>query len=155
MDILLTSKTTRTDGPGVEIHCDGCKRQDAEAETYQLEEKMGVFFIPLLTQRQTFIKCRHCGAARITSLGLDQLLNKDPETLALHVRKRTSLIVWFLVIASLVLFLVPFVGLALGVIAFLCTYWHGGWPRRLSLISLCLSVIASVFFLIVMLSGKF
>jgi hypothetical protein len=50
MGILVTSKTKRTPGPDARINCPTCG-DGVPAQTYALEEKMGVFFIPIITQR--------------------------------------------------------------------------------------------------------
>ncbi len=149
-DILLTTKTKRTPGPDTRFHCPRCG--DVPARTYLLEEKMGVLFIPLITQRETYVACRACGAALLTRLPLEELGEYSADGLTPHLFPRVSIIVQFLAVASVVLFCAPFVGLVLGAIGLLTSYRTGGWPKRLSLIGIGLSSVVHVIFVILLLS---
>jgi hypothetical protein len=151
--ILVTSKTKRIPGPDTLLNCHACG-PDLPANTYQLEEKMGVFFIPLITQRRTYVECSECGAAWLTRLPLAELGQYSAEELTPHLKKPVSFVVKFIALASLLLFWVPLVGFALSVIGLLASYWTGGWPKRVSLIALVLAFLISVLFVILLINGK-
>ena len=47
MDILITSKTKKTPGPAVVIHCPACHADNVSAETlYQVEPVAAFYVIP-------------------------------------------------------------------------------------------------------------
>jgi hypothetical protein len=115
---------------------------------------MGVFYIPLLVQRETFVKCSQCGIVRLTPIPLAELGQYSAEELTPHLRQRVSIVVKVLAMASLLMFFIPVFGLILSGIGLLVSYRVGGWPKRVSLIGLGLSVISSIFWGIVLLTEK-
>lgn len=108
-------------------------------------EKWGVFCVPLITQRETYVKCRRGGAARVTRLPLDRLAGHSADELEGHWHNRVSIIIPVLAVASVLLFCAPFVGLALGVISLLVSYRTGGWPKWARRAGVVLSLPVSVF----------
>jgi hypothetical protein len=128
------------------MNCPACG-PNSPATTYELAEKMGVFFIPLLTQRETYVECKRCGTARLVNLPLQNLGEYPADELDKHLRPRISIIVKFFALASVLLFCVPLVGIVLGLIGLVASYRTGGWPKAVSLIGTILSCAASGFFL--------
>lgn len=115
---------------------------------------MGVFFVPLITQRETYVECCRCGRARLTSLPLSELGKYTATELDPHLRERVSIIVQFFAIASVWFACVPFVGLLLGVIGFLASTRGAGWTRRVSLIGSGVGLFVSLIVGILLLIGK-
>ena len=152
MRILITTKITRTPGPSVRINCPKCG-PESPAVSYQRVEKMGLFYVPLITQRETHVKCRGCGAVRVTRLPLHQLAAYSADELEDHLHKRVSIIVSVLAVASVLLFCAPFLGLALAVISLLVSYRTGGWPKWASLVGVVLSLPVSGFALYAVLTS--
>src|SRR5690349_5089966 len=113
MGILITSQTERTPGPQVNFACPKCGRE-VVAQSYGRVEKMGVFYLPLITQRETCVECE-CGTLRLTRLPLESLGGYSAAELAPHLYERTSIIVQFVAVASVLLSCVPPVGLVLAV----------------------------------------
>jgi hypothetical protein len=154
VSILVTSKTKTIPGPDVRFNCPRC-RLDSSARSYERKETMGVFFIPLITQRERYVECCSCGTTRLTRLPLEELDRYTADELGPHLQQRVSFIVKFLVVVSLLLFFVPIVGLVMGLIALIATYRTGGWLKRLSLIGLVLSALVTSLFAVLMVLAAF
>jgi hypothetical protein len=105
---------------------------------------MGVFFIPLLTQRETYVKCPRCNSARLTDLTFDELVACPPDELDRHLHHRVSLIVKSMAVASLFFFCIPFVGIGLGIVGLVGSRRAGGWIKVVSIIGIVLGTLATV-----------
>jgi hypothetical protein len=152
MVIPATSSSEEFRGPNIRVNCPTCG-PGAEARTYEYVEKMGILFIPLLTQRETYVVCRSCKRSRVCHIPLDELPSYSPEELDKHLHPRVSIIVKVLAVASVLVFCAPFVGLIFGGIALLATYKTGGWPRVVSIIGIVLSALVHGYFLYEILTG--
>jgi predicted small integral membrane protein len=151
--ILATSKTTRIPGPATRINCPKCG-PNTPALSYTLVEKMGVFFIPLFTQRETYLECARCGSARLVNVPLEGLGRYKADELDAHVFQRMSIVVKFLALASVLLACVPFLGLGFGLFGFWSSYRTGGWVKVVSIVGIVLSTLGTTFMLVAMMSAK-
>jgi hypothetical protein len=114
---------------------------------------MGVFYVPLITQRETCVECSQCGSLKLTSLPLASLGDYSADQLGQHLHARTSIIVQFLAVASLLLSCAPVVGLVLGLIALLASLKAGGWPLWLSIAGTTISSLVLLAFGILLFLG--
>jgi predicted RNA-binding Zn-ribbon protein involved in translation (DUF1610 family) len=153
MTVLATSKTRKFPGPEIKINCPKCG-PNVPASTYRLEERMGLYFIPLFTQRETYVECPKCGSARLTDLTFDELAACPPDEIDRHVYQRVSIIVKFMAVASVLVFCVPFVGLGFGIAGFVASKRTGGWVKAVSLIGIVLGALGTLGMVAVMLSPK-
>ncbi len=153
MTILATSKTQRLPGPPTKINCPNCG-PDSPAKTYQLDEKMGLYFIHFLTQRETFVECNQCGLARLTRLPLIELDCYSANDLEPHLYQRVSFVIKFLTVAGVLLFFVPFLPLAFGLTGFFAARKAGGWVKVTSIGVIIVSTVTSLFWLAFMLTRK-
>jgi hypothetical protein len=152
MDILLTATRKKTAGPNLVINCPRCG-QSGPASSYDLEEKLALFFvIPMGVFRSGWVVCGHCGGELLARTSAAELAGKSPEQLAALLATRQSPIVKALAILSVVVFLVPGLGLLLGIIATACTFKTRGWARMASFAGLALSVLASIVYAVVLLA---
>lgn len=140
--ILFTSKKTRTAGPDARFNCPACG-PDVVANSYEIEEKSGVFYIPIITSRQNHIACARCGTTRLAHLPLAELGEYSAEELAPHLSQHVPFLVKFMVITGLLTFWVPIFGLILSIFGFMGSCETGGWPKRFSLIGLALSLVVT------------
>lgn len=134
----------RTLGPEVRFHCPVCKTE-VDGRTYRLFERLAV------PQEETFVECIPCGIARLVKLPLEELDQYSADELTDHLTPKVSVVVKFLAIASVVLFLVPFIGLVMGGAALLASYHSGSWTKRVSLIGVGLSSVVTIVFVCLML----
>lgn len=152
MSILITSKTMKIPGPDTRINCPTCG-PNVPARTYRTEERMGVFYIPLITQRETRVECTGCGNARLTQLPIEQLADYPPGELENHLFPRVSFITKFVALASVLVSCIPFVGLGLGVAGFLASRRTGGWVKVASLVGIVLGVLVTAVCVVAMLQA--
>ncbi len=143
MTILATSKTMKVPGPDTRINCSKCG-PNVPARTYRQEERMGVFFIPMFTQRETYVECTKCGESRLSRLPLEKLAECPPDELDQHVYHRVSLIIKFMALASVLVFCIPFVGLGFGVAGFIGSRRAGGWVKVVSIIGIVIGTLVGV-----------
>ena len=136
-----TSKTRRTPGPALRIDCRACCVENVAAESFETEERIALYFIPLPTQRERHVVCTACGADRLSNLPLDELAAVGPEQTDYHLFIRVSIIVKTLAVAGFLLFPCPVVSLVLGTMAAALSWRAGGWPPRVALLAVTLNVL--------------
>jgi hypothetical protein len=68
-----------------------------------------------------------------------------PEELESQLAVRLSIVVRFLAIASIVMFCLPFVGIALGIAGLLASYRTGQWPKKRSIVGIVLNLPLTAF----------
>ena len=136
-----TSKTQRKNGPTIRIHCPGCGERDTPADTFEVVERIKLYLIPLPTQRERQVICRWCGAAWVTHLQLEELATLSADELITYLVPRVSIVVYFLAIASVLLFCMPVVGLVLGIAGLVGSWKSGGLAYRLSISGIVLTVL--------------
>jgi hypothetical protein len=116
-----------------------------DAETYEQVEKMRVYFIPLLTQRETCVRCRNCGTIQLARLPLRDLATLSADELKPWLYERVSIIAKFIALASLLLICMPFVSLVLGIIGLAMNFRSGGWPKSFSIAAIALNAPVTLF----------
>ena len=139
MIVYGTSKTKKIPGPALRMNCSACGLDDAPARSYESEERIRLYFIPLPTQRERHVVCLACGADRLSSLPLDELAGLGSEQIEWYLNARVSMVNGFLAIASVVLFCTPVIGLVLGICAMVACRKSRGWPYRVGLIGVVLT----------------
>ncbi len=145
MYLLITTKTRRTPGPVVEIHCPMCGANSVAAQSFEQLETIGLFYvIPLLWFRNTFVRCSACGKDSVSKIKIDELERYSADDLTHFLARRTSFISKFMAVASLIICWIPFVGLAFAVIAVLSNLRSNGWPRTLSWVSTIIATLVMV-----------
>ena len=128
-------------------------RPERGRRTFRLEERMGVYNIPLITQRENYVKCAGCGDSRLTRLPLEKLAGYPPEELDRHLYRRVSIVTKVMALASVLVFCIPFVSLGFGVGGLVGSYRTGGWVKVVSIIGITIGVIVSAFTIFMMLNA--
>jgi hypothetical protein len=117
MTILITTKTTRTPGPGVKIDCPACGRIDVPAATIETHQKNSLFWIiPLFNSRFASVSCSACGKTFRPALKIDQLATIGREELSRQLAVTVPFLAKFLVVLGIALAVVPIIGLILALI---------------------------------------
>ncbi len=106
---------------------------------------MGLYFIPLLTQREICVRCLSCDSVQLSRLPLSELGKFSAAELQPWLYQRVSIIAKFIALASILLFCAPFVGLALGIIGLIMNFRSGGWPRAVSIVAIVLAAPITLF----------
>lgn len=141
MIVFGTSRTRQVPGPDLHINCQVCGRDGVSARSYECEEKITLYFVPLPTQRERHVVCTVCGADRLTDLPLEELSTCAPEEAERHLFHRVSLVAKAIAVASVALFGCLPLGLPLGVAAMVMNRRSGGWPFRAGLLGVVLTVL--------------
>jgi hypothetical protein len=153
MDILFTSKWTYTDGPAITLNCPQCQTQNAPAQTRGTLEKNSLFWvIPLFSTTYTTVTCGHCGKTFRLLKPLDEVTSLPPDAIAQYLEQSVPFLIKFCIVAGIVLFPVPVVGLVLAAIGLAATIKKtSGW-KKAAVVGLILSslpilalIIAAIF----------
>ena len=149
MFILWFVERQETPGPSVSINCPRCGEQGVVGQSFELLETLRLFdAIPLLKMRNTFVQCGGCKAKLASKLAVADLERYQGTGVSQFLSDGVSLVFKFLAIVSLLLFFTPILGLVLAGITVFGTFRSRTWPRTLGIISLVLSSILTVFFVI-------
>lgn len=138
----LTSKTNVEAGPNVVIHCPVCLQTDVKATTYEveIEEK----FLGLVTVNRVWrsvVQCAACNAMLDSRICVFDLEGQFPEDIADHLHHDAGFVRKALAILAVLLFLLPFVGTAMALIALAANRRFRSWPRAVSFLALAANII--------------
>lgn len=155
MEILITSKTTKTPGPEVKIDCPACGGKDLPAGTIETEEKNSLYWIiPLFTSRFVSVSCSACGKTFRTALKADQLTRISQEEISRHLAAAVPFLVKFCVVIGIALAMIPFHGLVFALLGTAFTIRRStGW-RTGALVGLVLSLVSTGVLTVGLLTGK-
>ncbi len=155
MQILITTKWTYTEGTDVAFNCPKCGAHGTHARTQEIEEKNCLFWlIPLFTARYTKLSCGNCRKTFRLTKPLEEVQALGPETLSQHIEKSVPFLIKFCIVSSIVLFLIPFVGLILGGIGIAGTAKKtSGW-KKAAVVGIVLSSIPALALIIARVLGK-
>jgi len=151
---MLRVRSEFISGEKVRIHCPVCETEDTLAQTFTEREQLSMlYFLPLCSMSNNFVRCLSCRSKLFTRLPLEELTEYHPEDLEPHLSHQASFVFKFLAAISLLLFFMPIVGLILAIIALTGTWNRAGWPRTVSRISTVLSVLLSILFAVILALG--
>jgi hypothetical protein len=144
MDILITTRSQQTPGPELEIDCPKCGTSNTSAASYEQRDYLSLFyFIPLFSVANTFVKCGTCDARLTSRLSIEELQQHSTSDVSQYLSYEISFVVKFLAIASILLAIVPIVGLVLAILTVSLSLKSGGWPKTVGIIALVLSGIVT------------
>ncbi len=144
MYLLSGAKSRRTPGPDVETTCPRCQ-EFGPAESYEVAESLNVFFLPLLTVRNVYLRCQRCGKTVRCSARLADLEHLSPDELHQAVSPSTSSLGRILTLLALVLWIVPGLGLLVGATAWaLNGRSRGAWYGMARLATILAGAITAV-----------
>jgi len=119
------------------IHCPACGRRDVEAQIVEHSEKvMQAVVVHVSTHTTWWVVCSACKTRLYSKLSGAELKQKTADQLVGVVVPRVSLVRQFFAVASVLLAIMPFVGIGMGIIAYLVNRKYPGWPRTVSKVGL-------------------
>lgn len=116
MLILWGARTRSTNGPIVNITCPLC-HVVGPAVSLDREEQIHVFYLPVVTVRNTYVRCRNCDRTLHSQVGLAMLPLLNADEMAAAIDFRISKLGRVLTILSLVTWVLPIIGAAVGILA--------------------------------------
>ena len=145
MDLLYGIQTEQTPGPSVQIDCGKCGNSGTVGRAYdQVETFKLLHLIPVLRLRNTFVTCESCGAQLRSRLTCLELLNRQGDDLREFISYEVSFVVKFMAVISILLCVIPVLGLVLSLITVCLTVRSRGWPWILGTIALVVSSVTTV-----------
>ena len=155
MEILITSKTTKTPGPTVKIDCPACGGKELPAITVETEEKNSLFWIiPLFTSRFVSVSCSACGKTFRTALKADQLAQIGREEISRHLAAAVPFLAKFCVVMGITLAVIPFLGLIFALIGIAFTMTRSARWKIAAIVGLVLSLSSTGILTVALLMDK-
>jgi hypothetical protein len=114
-----------------------------------LEEKRG-----LITHRTTWVKCLACNTSLFSRRSAGELAGFSAEQLSGIIVDRISLINRFLAIVALAMSLLPVLGFVLSLVSLAVNWPQSGWIKRVGWISLCISSVVMIIFVVAALNSR-
>jgi hypothetical protein len=143
-------------GPRVQFACPACLAAAAAGETYERHETFrALHLIPLFSVRNTYVVCGTCHAHLLSQLTLDDLRQHADSDISPFLSFSISLVAKALSVLAILLCWFPFVGIALAAIALAATYKRRTIWRTLAIISLVVSLLLALGFVILMTIASF
>jgi hypothetical protein len=132
------------DGCDLVINCPKCGRSNTSARAYQGP----------VDRHITWVKCLACKGKLYSKLPADELTGLSPEQLSTIVVHPDSRGMRLFAILAIALCIFPYVGLIAAAIS-TATNWNiTGWPKRMSVIALAISVVMTALVTIVLMTEK-
>jgi hypothetical protein len=138
---------TKTPRGQVVIHCPLCDQKPVQAVVFDRRERALLLgLIPLLVLNSTWVTCTACRGELHSKVKSEHLFNRDPEELAAFIYARVSFIDKFLAISALLLAVFPLLGLLYALLAWVVNRKSRGWPKKVTVIALWVSIAVHVLF---------
>ncbi len=132
------------------IHCPACSRRDVSAQIIEHSEKVTQYVVVEMGTHTTWwVVCSECKARLFSKVPGPELERRTPDELVGVVVTRVGGVRQFWAVASVLLGLLPLVGLVIGIIAYVVNRKSPGWPKLASKIGLGLGL-ASIPLIILM-----
>jgi cation transporter-like permease len=119
------------DGRDLVIHCPKCGRPNTSARAYQGP----------VDRHITWVKCMACNGKLYSKLPANELTGLSPEQLSTIVVHPDSRGMRLFAILAIALCIFPYVGLIASAISTATNWKITGWPKRVSVIALAISVV--------------
>ncbi|MCE9530054.1 MAG: hypothetical protein K8T89_02785 [Planctomycetes bacterium] len=130
----------RSKGPIVTIDCPVCHEQEVEAKTYNMLQRDGI-----ISNFTSWVVCPECRSHLLSSRDVNELPNLSREELQETISEYFPLVNRAFAVLSLLLGLIPFLGLAIGVLAVLLNRRPSRW-HRLSRIGFIIGALSAIGF---------
>lgn len=141
MQIILNTRRTEYTGPSVEIHCPRCKKRNATASTTAvLEQNRLFYFIPFFNAEFTRVQCDACKSKLRLIERVDNVAALDIDERSRRLASSTSLPAMVSAVLSIVLSVLPIVGVVMALVALALNLKSGTFWRNLSIVGLILSI---------------
>ncbi len=115
------------------IHCPACHWRDVDAQIIEHVEKvMEALVVQVSSHTTWWVVCARCKARLYSKVSGDELQKRTADQLVGVVVTRVSFVKQFWAVASVLLAIFPFMGLGVGLIAYLVNRKSPGWPRTVS-----------------------
>lgn len=140
-----------TTGPAVRLWCATCMGLQPGTSYEHAETLKALFVLPVFRKTTTYVRCEHCGREYLSSLRVAELADHDGEDISPWLKTRTSPVAIVFAVASLVMFFIPFFGVAFGLIGTAATWRTTAlWPKAVARAGLFLSLVVTIGFVILL-----
>jgi hypothetical protein len=142
-----------------QIHCPVCRQRDIPAQIIEHIEKVTEYLVVQVNTHTTWwVVCTGCKTRLYSKVSGIELQQRTADQLVGVVVPRVSLVRQFFAVVSVLLSIAPFMGLCIGIIAYLLNRKSPGWPRIASKVGLGITGLVHVaivlMFVSVALSGR-
>jgi len=143
--VNLTVDVKEQAGPDIVFDCPACGERNVAGHTSEnIETGKLLHFIPVLQLRHSWVTCSRCGRKFASTLPLSQLAGADPAVLQRAIRYRAGGAGIAMAIIALLTCLVPGLGLVTSGIALWLVRGTDGWPKKVGVLAMVVSVALAV-----------
>jgi hypothetical protein len=136
-----------------QIHCPVCRQRDIPAQIIEHIEKVTEYLVVQVNTYTTWwVVCTGCKTRLYSKVSGIELQQRTADQLVGVVVPRVSLVRQFFAVVSVLLSIAPFMGLCIGIIAYLLNRKSPGWPRIASKIGLGITGLVHVAILLMFVS---
>jgi hypothetical protein len=143
--------------PGPSVHyfrCPVCE-QETGGQAFEYVEVLRLFFLlPVLTFRNTYVKCASCGTSLRTVLKVHELEQYADSDLSPYLSHQVSIVLKVLTLIAFLLCWFPWLGLVLSVLDFLVARKARGWVHTLTMFNLAVSIVMTIALSLLLIVGK-
>ena len=132
-------------GAAVRHTCPKCRSVVVGTAFQFVDTFVLLHLFPLGSVRNTYVACANCGIKLQTPLGLDDLERMRDLQIDEFLSYSPSFVFKFLAVTALFLCWTPFLGTIIAAIALLGTYHFNGWPKKIAITALAISVVPTAF----------
>ena len=153
--LTLHTQISPTTGAAATIDCPACGAHAVSATPRESVDWVKlVYLVPLLKIRATRIECGQCHAQITCTAPLNKVAGADAAAVAPHLRYHPTGGAKTMAILGLLTCLIPVLGLIVVGVATFVGRGTKGWPAKLNLLSLIVSVAVTVSVAFLMFTGK-
>jgi len=139
--IHLTSEETFEPGPDLVINCPVCLQTDVNATSFEVEIKERVYgWIAVNRVRRSHVRCEACQTVLVSSVAVSELEGRPSVDISEYLSHQASFVSKSLAVLAGLLFVLPFVGTAMAVIAITANRKYRSWPRTVSVLALTANI---------------
>jgi hypothetical protein len=140
-------------GAAIQFSCPKCRKVSQGKACQFVDSIMLLYVLPLGTIRNTYVACDDCGLKLRTQLGLEDLERMHGLQIDEFLSYSPSFVFKFLAITALLLCMAPILGTIVAAIAAGGTYHFNGWPKKLSITALLISLVPTTIAIVGLLLG--
>ncbi len=155
MALLFDVRQETIPGPSVHyFRCPVCE-QETGGQAFEYVEVLRLFFLlPVLTFRNTYVKCASCGTSLRTVLKVHELEQYADSDLSPYLSHQVSIVLKLLTLIAFLLCWFPWLGLVLSVLDFLVARKARGWVHTLTMFNLAVSLVMTIALSLLLIVGK-
>ena len=146
----VSQTTYQYPGPDLKIDCLACHRTGVVASSYEEQmQEILLAFITINYARRAIVKCSECHAEITSSIPVAELEALPISEISTFLKYEPRFSSKVLAVVSLILAILPGIGMLIAFVALKENYAYRAWPRTISIVAFVISSISLLFLITV------